>query len=99
LAGAAANEFARKLYQQNSLQNRCLSIANEKVLLENISCPVLNLYANQDHIVPPSSAKALSQHIRAELYKEHELQGGHIGAFTSLKTQKNLIKKISSWLK
>jgi len=99
LASTAANEFAQKFYQQNSMQNRCLSIANEKVLLENISCPVLNLYAEQDHIVPPSSAKALSKHIRAEIYEEHELQGGHIGAFISLKTQKNLIKKVSNWLK
>lgn len=99
LVSTAANEFIQKFYQQNSLQNRCLSIANENVLLENIRCPVLNLYTEQDHIVPPSSAKALGEHIPADLYEEYELQGGHIGAFISPKTQKNLIKKVSNWLK
>jgi polyhydroxyalkanoate synthase len=98
LAQVAAAEFMEDFYQKNSLHNRQLNIAGENVLLDGINCPVLNLYAEQDHIVPPESARALSQHINAKHYEEHVLKGGHIGAFTSLKTQQKLINTISNWL-
>jgi len=98
LAAQAANEFMQSFYQQNSLHKKTLRLANEHVLLSNIRCPVLNFYATKDHIVPPSSAQALSQHIDQSLYHETPLQGGHIGAFTSQKTQQQLINKLTSWL-
>lgn len=98
LAGKAAHEFMTAFYQNNDLHNKALMIGNELVLLETIRCPVLNLYANQDHIVPPSSAQALGQHINPKLYEELELTGGHIGVFTSIKTQTTLIRAITDWL-
>ena len=99
LAGQAAGEFIESFYKQNSLQNNSLAIEGKKVSLKKIKCPVLNLYASKDHIVPPSSAMALGQHIEPMLYKEQVLNSGHIGAFTSLNTQRTLVNTISSWLK
>lgn len=98
LAGQAAVEFMLNFYQQNKLHKGQLSIAGQTVSLANINCPVLNLYAKLDHIVPPSSSQALRLHIKPELYQEHALQGGHIGAFTRLKTQKKLINLLHNWL-
>ncbi|PHS72592.1 MAG: class III poly(R)-hydroxyalkanoic acid synthase subunit PhaC [Cycloclasticus sp.] len=99
LAGAAASEFMESFYQNNGLLNNQLFIGKEKVLLEKINCPVLNLYATKDHIVPPTSAQALRKHIKPSLYTKHLLHGGHIGAFTSLKTQRDLINTLNTWLK
>ncbi|MEH6504207.1 MAG: class III poly(R)-hydroxyalkanoic acid synthase subunit PhaC [Cycloclasticus sp.] len=98
LARLAALQFMENFYQKNRLHNKELTIDGEDVLLESINCPVLNLYAEQDHIVPPDCASALSQHIKAEYYEEHALKGGHIGAFTSLKTQQKLINALTNWL-
>jgi len=98
LAGQAAVEFMHSFYQQNKLHKGQLSLADQAVTLANIQCPVLNLYAKLDHIVPPSSSQALAQHINPELYQEHALEGGHIGAFTSLKTQKKLTSLLVNWL-
>ncbi|OUR68763.1 class III poly(R)-hydroxyalkanoic acid synthase subunit PhaC [Cycloclasticus sp. 46_83_sub15_T18] len=98
LAGLAANEFLRYFYQQNSLHNNKLQLANKPVLLSKIQCPVLNFYATRDHIVPATSAQALSQHIDASQYSEVALAGGHIGAFTSHKAQQTLIHKLNAWL-
>jgi len=98
LAGLAAEEFMTNFYQHNRLHKQTLSIGDAAVELAKIKCPVLNLYATKDHIVPASSSQALSQHIKPALYQEHALQGGHIGAFTSLKTQHHLINVLSQWL-
>ncbi len=99
LAGTAALEFVQKFYQGNDLHTGKLSIGSHSIDLKNIKCQVLNLYANNDHIVPPSSALALKKHIRSELYQEQELNGGHIGAFISNNTQQALLEKITQFLK
>lgn len=98
LAGLAAREFLSDFYQQNKLYNNSLTINEKAVKLSSIKCPVLNLYAKQDHIVPLAATRALADHIKPALYHEHALQGGHIGAFTSLKTQAKLIHALSDWL-
>jgi len=98
LAGLAAEEFMTHFYQHNRLHNQTLSIGGATVELAKIQCPVLNLYSTKDHIVPASATQALSQHIKPALYQEQALQGGHIGAFTSLKTQQHLINVLNKWL-
>lgn len=99
LAAQAAHEFMHHFYQQNSLHNKTLRLANKAILLSNIESPVLNFYATRDHIVPAMAAQALGEHISPPLYQAFALNGGHIGAFTSQKTQQQLISKLSSWLR
>ena len=98
LTGTAAREFLINFYQQNRLHKNTLKIGGKPVHLASIKSPVLNLYATKDHIVPPEATGALSQHIKPALYQEQALVGGHIGAFTSLNTQRELIKSLSNWL-
>jgi polyhydroxyalkanoate synthase len=98
LTAVAAREFLTDFYQQNRLHKKTLTINGSPVQLENIKCPVLNLYATKDHIVPPESTRALGAQIKPKLYQEHALNGGHIGAFTSLKTQAKLIETLTNWL-
>ncbi|SHI45756.1 class III poly(R)-hydroxyalkanoic acid synthase subunit PhaC [Cycloclasticus pugetii] len=95
---AAADEFLINFYQQNKLHENTLTIAGHAVLLNKITSPVLNLYATQDHLVPPEATRALKQHIKPELYQEQALVGGHIGAFTSPRTQQTLIQSLEQGL-
>lgn len=99
LAGKMAIEFVEKFYQANAFENGDFSIGSKTINLKNINCPTLNLYAARDHIVPPASSKALGKYIKKTLYTEVELEGGHIGTFTSLTSQKKLIKTLTNWLK
>lgn len=98
LTGYAANEFWVNFYQQNYLHKGKLEIDGQPVKLSAITCPVHNVYATKDHIVPPKSTRALSQHIKPSLYSECALNGGHIGAFISLKTQQALIKSLHHFI-
>ncbi|PCI68090.1 MAG: class III poly(R)-hydroxyalkanoic acid synthase subunit PhaC [Piscirickettsiaceae bacterium] len=98
LAGTAATEFVQKFYQKNQLHKGSLTIGDKHIKLDDISCPVLNLYADNDHIVPPSSTTVLKHHIRKALYQEKKLRGGHIGVFTSPRTQKVVMKALTQYL-
>lgn len=98
LAALAASEFLLLFYQQNALHLNALEIEQNAVRLNKIRSKVLNVYALKDHIVPPESSTALSGHIKPSLYEEFAVDSGHIGAFTSQKTQQNVVDKITRWL-
>ena len=60
--------------------------------------PVLNIYAELDHLVPPSSSLALRQHVGTTDYQEQGYPTGHIGMYVSGKVQATLPKRITEWL-
>jgi polyhydroxyalkanoate synthase len=61
--------------------------------------PVLNIFAQDDHIIPPRSSQALRQHVGTKDYTELPLPGGHVGVFVSGKSQGILGAGIVKWLK
>jgi poly(3-hydroxyalkanoate) synthetase len=62
-------------------------IGEESVDLENITMPVLNIYATDDHLVPPAASRALKKYVGTKDYTEIEFPGGHIGIYVSGKAQ------------
>ena len=61
--------------------------------------PVLNLYADKDHLVDPSSSIALKQYVGSKDYTVQSFPVGHIGMYVSGKVQRDLPPTISNWLK
>ncbi|MEP4292474.1 MAG: alpha/beta fold hydrolase, partial [Rhizobiaceae bacterium] len=96
--GEAARQWLNDLYRENQLVNGEFEIAGEKVDLRKISCPVLNIYALQDHIIPVSCSKALSKFVRPNLYEEIGFPGGHVGVFVSRKAQGVVAGGLSQWI-
>ena len=66
--------------------------------LKQIRCPVLNIYALQDHLVPPDASKALAGRTGSTDYTELAFPGGHIGIYVSGKAQKEVTPAIGEWL-
>ena len=97
-AGEAYRQFIKDFYQQNKLIAGEVQLGSQSVDLHNISMPVLNIYAAQDHLVPPASSKALAKNVGTGDYTELEFPGGHIGIYVSSKAQKMLPKAIADWL-
>jgi polyhydroxyalkanoate synthase len=60
--------------------------------------PVLNIYATQDHIVPPAATLALEQPIASTDYTTCAFEGGHIGIYVSNKAQQQVPSTIARWL-
>jgi len=97
-AGETFRQFIRDFYQRNALLDNDVEIGERRVDLRNITCPVLNIYALQDHLVPPDASRALKGRTRSKDYTELAFPGGHIGIYVSGKAQKEVTPAIGDWL-
>ena len=96
--GEAARQWLNDLYRENQLVNGEFEICGEKIDLKKISCPVINIYAEQDHIIPVSCSKALGQFVSKKNYEEIGFPGGHVGVFVSRKAQGVVAGGLVDWL-
>jgi polyhydroxyalkanoate synthase len=100
VAGEAYRQFVKEFIQANKLVKGDLVLGGEKVDLKNLSMPVLNVYAERDHLVPPPSTVALGNYVgNKQDYKELPIKTGHIGIYTGGASQKILAPGVAKWLK
>jgi polyhydroxyalkanoate synthase len=97
-AGETFRQFIKDFYQGNRLIEGGLRIGEREVDLKNVVCPVLNIYAMQDHLVPPDASRALAGRTGSADYSELAFPGGHIGIYVSGKAQKEVTPAIGKWL-
>ncbi|HSH01575.1 MAG TPA: class III poly(R)-hydroxyalkanoic acid synthase subunit PhaC [Anaerolineae bacterium] len=98
-AGEAFRQFISDFFQQNKLIKGEVMIGDHKIDLGQIKQPVLNVYAELDHLVPPDSSRALEQYIGSKDYTVASFPVGHIGMYVSGKVQAKLPPTIADWLK
>jgi polyhydroxyalkanoate synthase subunit PhaC len=96
--GEAAKQWLKDLYQQNRLAKNEFELGGRRVDLRRITMPVLNVYAKDDHIIPPATSRALGGLVGTEDYTELALPGGHVGVFVGGRSQKLLGPGIAEWL-
>jgi polyhydroxyalkanoate synthase len=99
LAGEAYVQFVGDFFQENKLIKGEVVIGEDQVDLANVTMPVLNVYAEKDHLVPPPSSKALQKYVGSKDYTESPFPVGHIGMYVSRKAQEGLAPTIADWLK
>jgi polyhydroxyalkanoate synthase len=99
LAGEAYKQFVKDFFQDNKLIKGEVVIGKDKVNLANITMPVLNVYAEKDHLVPPPSSRALEKVVGSKDYTDMPFPVGHIGMYVSGKAQKDLAPSIANWIK
>lgn len=97
-AGETFRQFIKDFYQNNAFLNGGAMLGDKEVSLKNITCPVLNVFAEQDHLVPPDASKALNGLTSSKDYTELSFPGGHIGIYVSGKAQAQVTPAISDWL-
>ena len=98
-AGEAYRQFMKDFYQGNKLIEGQIEIGGKRVDLGSIHIPILNIYAQQDHLVPPASSLALEKYIGSQDYTVRSFPVGHIGMYVSSKVQGVLPPTIVDWLK
>jgi polyhydroxyalkanoate synthase len=97
-AGEAFRQFVKDFYQGNRLVEGGLTIGGRAVELSAVTMPVLNVYAEQDHLVPSSASKPLGGLVGTQDYTELGFRGGHIGIYVSGRAQREVPPAIHDWL-
>ncbi len=99
LAGEAFRDFIKQFYQGNGLMHDGVRIGPHTVALDQVTLPVLNIYAEQDHLVPPDASRAMRGRVGSRDYTESSFRGGHIGIYVSGRAQREVPTTIHTWLK
>lgn len=98
LAGEAYRQYMKDFYQDNKLIAGQVRIDNQRVDLGKLQMPILNLYAEKDHLVAPESSLALEHYVGSKDYTVQSFPVGHIGMYVSGKVQRTLPTTIANWL-
>ena len=97
--GEVYRQFVKFLYQQNLLTQNRMPVGKHIVNLENITCPVLNIMAGQDDLVPCSQGTPFTDLVGSKDRKTILLQGsGHIGLAIGGRAQKEVWPQACDWL-
>ena len=97
--GEVYRAFVKFLYQQNLLTKGRMPVGKHLVKLENITCPVLNLIAAEDDLVPCAQSVPFTDFVGSKDRKSILLQGcGHIGLAIGGRAQQQLWPQACEWL-
>jgi polyhydroxyalkanoate synthase len=97
-AGETFRQFIKDFFQENKLMRGEVQIGEDIVNLHRVTMPILNVFAEQDHLVPPDSSRALKKCVGSKDYSELSFSGGHIGIYVSGRAQKTIPPRIGEWL-
>jgi polyhydroxyalkanoate synthase len=97
--GQTFKEFIRDFLKGNKLVKGTLEVGGRKVDLKELKIPILNIFAEKDHIVPPPCTVALGKHVGSKDYTEFAINTGHIGIYTGGLAQKVLAPTVANWLR
>lgn len=96
--GGAWQEYIHWLYQENRFYKDELWIGPHHALLKNITCPVLNIVADNDHIAPPEACLALNEKVGSQDVTASHMPGGHVGIIASRRLFGKLVNEMVEWL-
>ena len=98
-AGATLSQFINDMYKGNKLAKGELVLGGQTVDMKNITCPVLCACAEYDHLVPLSASRPMMDLIGSDDKQFISFATGHIGMYTSSKSQKDITPQIVEWIK
>ena len=96
--GAVFRQTVDRLIRQNALYGGVIPYGRGEVRLEDIRCPFLNAYAEQDTITPAASSEPLTRLVGSEDVSELRLESGHIGFVAGRQAARVARPQIRDWL-
>lgn len=96
--GEVYRQFIKYLYQQNRLVKGTMPIGKHTVNLKDITCPILNLMARNDDLVPCGMSAPFNDLVSSTDRKAITFPAGHIGLAVGSRAQKELWPQVTQWL-
>ena len=97
-AGETIRKFVKDLYQANKLVKGELVLGGRRVDPKKINMPVLNIYGEQDHLVPPHCSRCVEELFTSKDVTTKAFPLGHIGMYVSSRSQNDIAPTVSQWL-
>ncbi|MFO0827331.1 MAG: class III poly(R)-hydroxyalkanoic acid synthase subunit PhaC [Phycisphaerales bacterium] len=98
ISGEVYRDFVKYGFQQNLLVKGKFPLGRKKINLGNITCPVLTLTADSDHLVLPCQSTALKDCVSSVDYTEMNVKAGHIGLSVGSRAHKEIWPKATAWM-
>lgn len=99
IAGETFRQWIADIYQKNLLVKNELKLGNELIDLSKIRVPLLNIVADEDHLVSPQCSAPLNDVVSSTDKRLMRFHTGHVGLIASLYSQNNVLPKVGQWLK
>lgn len=97
--GEVYRQFVKYLYQKNLLTQNRMPVGKRIVNLREITCPVLNIMAGKDDLVPCAQGTPFTDLVGSSDRKTILLEGsGHIGLAIGGRAQKEVWPQACQWL-
>lgn len=99
IAGETFRQWIGDIYQKNLLVKNELKLGGELIDLSKIDVPLLNIVADEDHLVSPPCSAPLNDVVSSSDKRLMRFHTGHVGLIASLYSQNNVLPKVGQWLK
>ncbi len=97
--GAAFRQTVKTLIRDNALAEGVVPFGSGEVRLADIGCPYLNVFCEQDQIVPAGAARPLVKLVGSDDVNELCLESGHIGMIAGRQAAKVARPQIADWIR
>lgn len=95
--GALASQMVDLMVRRNQLMKGQLQLAGRRVRLKAVTCPVLNIIADKDDIVPAAAAEPVRRLVGSTDYEELRIDAGHVALITGRTGHTRTIPGIIDW--
>ncbi|MDP8941986.1 MAG: class III poly(R)-hydroxyalkanoic acid synthase subunit PhaC [Thermoproteota archaeon] len=99
IAGETYRQWIEDIQQKNLLIKNEMKIGNEIIDLSNIKVPLLNIVAEEDHLVSPQCSLPLNDSVSSIDKRLMRFHTGHVGLIASSYSQNNVLPKVGQWLR
>ena len=96
--GQAYRQLIKELMWENKLMKGQLNIGGRMVDTKGITCPLLHIMAEYDHIAPFASTQPLSTLLGSEEKEDIILKGGHVSLIAGRNAWTRVWPQLSRWL-
>jgi polyhydroxyalkanoate synthase len=99
IAGETIKQWINDIYKNNLLFKNQFKLGKETIDLKKINVPLLNIVAEEDHLVSPECSVPLNEIVSSEDKRLIRFHTGHVGLIASSYSQNNVLPKVGQWLK
>lgn len=96
--GEAFRQWIQDFLRDNRLARGELVLRGNRVDLGRITCPLLTVVGNQDHIVPPKQTRPVIDLVGSRKKEYCPVKSGHIGLITGPAGPKEVYPLLENWL-